>query len=78
MDGMCSTNEFNAMPYWAGAYTRPLFGFNLSALYGIGDARRGCVARVKGVLEGVRGCVGCVGCFLVPETAQVELRSGRV
>jgi len=26
---------------------------NLSALYGIGDARRGCVARVKGVLRGV-------------------------
>jgi hypothetical protein len=26
---------------------------NLSALYGIGDARRGCVARVKGVLGGV-------------------------
>jgi len=28
---------------------------NLSALYGIGDARRGCVARVNGVLTGVQG-----------------------
>jgi hypothetical protein len=28
---------------------------NLSALYGIGGARRGCVARVRGVLEGVQG-----------------------
>jgi hypothetical protein len=29
------------------------FQLNLSALYGIGGARRGCVARVKGVLWGV-------------------------
>jgi hypothetical protein len=29
------------------------FQLNLSALYGIGDARRGCVAHVKGVLRGV-------------------------
>jgi len=29
------------------------FQLNLSALYGIGGARRGCVARVKGVLRGV-------------------------
>jgi len=54
------------------------FQLNLSALYGIGDARRGCVARVKGVLGDAGGCIGCVGCFLVPNTAQVELRSGRV
>jgi len=33
----------------AGAYNRS-FQLNLSALYGIGGARRGCVARVKGVL----------------------------
>jgi len=26
----------------------------------------------------LRGCVGCVGCALVSDTAQVELRSGRV
>ena len=50
---------------------------NLSALYGIGGARRGCAARSKG-MQGVRGCVGCAGCFLVSDTAQVELRSGRV
>jgi len=31
---------------------------NLSALKGIGDARRGCVARVEGVLGGVWGDVG--------------------
>ena len=48
---------------------------NLSALYGIGGARRGCVARVKG---GIRGCLGCVGCFCVSDTAQVELGSERV
>jgi hypothetical protein len=29
------------------------FQLNLSALYGIGGARRGCLARVKGVLRGV-------------------------
>jgi len=29
------------------------FQLNLSALYGIGGARRGCVARVKGVFGGV-------------------------
>jgi hypothetical protein len=29
------------------------FQLNLSALYGIGGARRGCVARVKWVLGGV-------------------------
>ena len=35
---------------------------NLSALYGIGGARRGCVACVnKG---GLRRCLGCVGCFV--------------
>jgi hypothetical protein len=38
---------------------------NFSAFYGIGGARRGCVARV-------RGCSGCVGCFCVSDTAQVE------
>ena len=31
------------------------FQLNLSALYGIGGARRGSVARVKGVLGGVYG-----------------------
>jgi hypothetical protein len=29
------------------------FQLNLSALYGIGGAQRGCVARVKGVSGGV-------------------------
>jgi hypothetical protein len=31
------------------------FQLNLSAFYGIRGARRGCVARVKGVGEGVKG-----------------------
>jgi hypothetical protein len=31
---------------------------NLSALYGLGGARRGCVARVKVVLGGVQGVYG--------------------
>ena len=35
---------------------------NLSALYGIGGARRGCVARVKGVLGGVYGVKGVSVC----------------
>jgi hypothetical protein len=42
----------------------------LSAFYGIGGARRGCVAHVKGVFWG--------GCFDVSDTAQVELNSERV
>jgi len=50
------------------------FQLNLSAVHGIGGARRGCVARVKGVSGGVQ----VVGCILVSDTAQVELRSGRV
>ena len=51
------------------------FQLNVSALYGIGGARRGCVARVKGIF---RGCSGCVGYFCVSDTAQVELKSGGV
>ena len=43
----------------AGPPTRGLhsstFWLNLSALYGIGGARRGCVALVMGVLGGVYG-----------------------
>ena len=35
---------------------------NLSALYGIGGARRGCVGRAKGMLWGF---LGCCGCFIV-------------
>ena len=31
------------------------FQLNVSSLYGIGGARRGCVARVMGVLGGVQG-----------------------
>ena len=49
---------------------------NLSAFYGIGGGRRGCVARVKGVFGGAEGVY--VGCFLVTDNAQVELGSERV
>jgi hypothetical protein len=35
---------------------------NLSASYGIGGARRGCVARVKGVSRGVFGVEGVFVC----------------
>ena len=34
------------------------FQLNLSALYGTGNARRDCEARVKGVLGGVQGVWG--------------------
>jgi len=51
------------------------FRLNLSAFFGIGGALSGC-------LKGVRGWSGsnwgCPGSLLVSETAQVELRSGRV
>jgi len=38
------------LPSKAGAYTPQL---NLSAFYGIGGGRRGCVAHVKGMLGGL-------------------------
>jgi len=44
---------------------------NVSAYNGIGGARRGCVARVQVVFRVFR-------VFFVSDTAQVELRSGRV
>ena len=47
---------------------------NLSAFYWIGGACRDCVDLVKGVLGGVMVC----RVFCVSDTAQVELRSGRV
>jgi hypothetical protein len=46
----------------AGAHTRPLFSSNFSALYGMGGAGRGCVARVEGVLGGVKGVHGVFLC----------------
>jgi len=40
---------------------------------------RGYAEWLCNLCEGVvRGCSGCVGCFIVTDTAQVELRSGRV
>jgi len=59
----------------AGAYTRITFQLNVSAFPGIVGAFRGYMGSVYEVTGGVRGCFGCV---YVSETAQVELRSGRV
>ena len=47
------------------------FQLNFSALYRIEGARTGCEARVKGVFRVCR-------VFIVSDTAQVELISGRV
>ena len=58
---MC-LNSPSSMKVWSQLkpMTRGLHSFNsqlnLGALYGIGGARRGSVARVKGVLGGVYGC----------------------
>jgi len=50
----------------AAPHARGLHSFtsqlNLSALNGIGGARRGCVARAKGVLGGVEGVQGVFVC----------------
>jgi len=43
-----------ALPSTRGLHSST-FQLNLSALYGIGGARRGCVARVKGIVGGVQG-----------------------
>jgi hypothetical protein len=51
------------------------FQLNVSAFYGIGGASRDCLGAVYGVLWGMRGCAVCV---FVSETAQVELKTGRV
>jgi hypothetical protein len=56
--------------YWGRGLHSSTFRLNLSALYGIGDAHRGRVARVKGV------CRIC-SCVRRGSRAQVELRSGR-
>jgi hypothetical protein len=42
---------------------------NLSALYGIRGARRGCVSRAQGVF----GCLGCVGCILCQKRLKLSL-----
>jgi hypothetical protein len=51
------------------------FQLNLSAFCGIGGAWRGYL---RGVHEVLGGIMECLGCAFVSETAQVELRSGRV
>ena len=40
--------------------------------------RMGWCSSCEGGVWGLWGCLGCVGCLLVSDTAQVELRSGRV
>jgi hypothetical protein len=59
----------------AGADARPLFGSLLSAFCGIGGYMQGLF---RGCLSGVRAFLGMFRMLLVSETAQVELRSGRV
>jgi hypothetical protein len=51
------------------------FRLNVSAFCGIGGACGSCLGSVEEVPEGIRGCVGV---YVVSETAQVELSSGRV
>jgi tetratricopeptide (TPR) repeat protein len=48
----------SAVPVRGRGLDSSTFQLNLSALYGIGGARRGCTARVKGVLGGVQGVKG--------------------
>ena len=48
---------------------------NLSDVYGVGAARRGYIARVKGVSGSVQGVLGVL---CVSDAAQVELKSERV
>jgi hypothetical protein len=52
--GGSSGDGFSLPGYWAGAYLHSFTSqLNLSVFWGIGGARRGGLARVKGVLEGV-------------------------
>jgi len=58
----------------AGAYTRPLFGSTQRFVWD-----RGCLQGLfRGRLGGIRGFGGLFMVYLVSETAQVELKSGRV
>jgi hypothetical protein len=54
------------------------FWLNLSAFCGIGGVCRGCLGDVYEVLRGLRGDQGVFRVYFVSETAQVELKSGRV
>ena len=77
--GMSIAVRGNVRTAAAAVHGRGLHSFtsqlNLSSFYGKGGARRGCVARIKGVF---RGRLAYVGCFRMSETAQIELKSGRV
>jgi len=55
-------NAIDAVQYRGRGLYSSTFLLNLSALYGIGGSRRGCVARVKGVLRGVQGVQGGLLC----------------
>ena len=54
------------------------FRLNVSSLCGIRGAFRGCLGGVYGVLWGIRGYQGASRVCFVSETAQVELKRGRV
>ena len=51
------------------------FRLSVSAFCGAGGAFRGCLGGVQGVLRGLRACFRV---YFVSETAEVELKSGRV
>jgi len=50
----CDVDVHSAAPGARGLHSST-FQLNLSALYGIRRARRGCVARIRGVLGGFQG-----------------------
>jgi len=50
--GQCTDGGVGVATTGRGLHS-PTFQLNLSALYGIGGARRGCVAHAQGVLRGV-------------------------
>jgi hypothetical protein len=59
---------------WGQGLTLVHFSAQLERFVWDRGARRDCVARIKGVLGGVKGVKG----VFVSDTAQVELRSGRM
>ena len=54
------------------------FRLNVSAFCGTGGTFRGCLGGVKGVFRRSQGYLGVFKVYSVSETAQVELKSGRV
>jgi len=72
----CST-ELPYHPPYRGLHSFT-FRLNVSAFCGTGGAFRGCSGGVQGYYGVLRGYQGVSRVHFVSETAQVELRSGRV